>query len=97
MSNLVSYDYTASTAEALNRAVAGWRANYGANRVRIAKATVTPGGAVSANIDFLLKKGNNLPNSFGMKFNSARRYRYNDNTFASKGKKLRTKTCVEFV
>lgn len=45
-----------------------------------------------ANIDVLASKGDNPVSYYGAKFNSARKYKFNDKTFLSKGLKAQTKT-----
>lgn len=86
LSNLVSVDFFGTPEQVANK-FSGLKVAYGATKVRIARYSGN-----KANIDILMKKGAALPT--GVTFNSARRYKFNDNTFQSKGLKVANKTCV---
>lgn len=87
--SLVSVDVVCNDAAHAAK-VLGTLSAYGT--ARIAKTSPSFGG-LKVNFDIILAKGAALPASVsGLKFNSARRYKYNNDTFFNAGLKVSTKT-----
>lgn len=94
MRSLLSVDRNLSSLAAVAEAKTSLASVTG-RPVRIGKVAPVTGG-YKANFDILAKKGDTLP--YGYTFNSARRYRFNDATFAAAGIKLAqvTRTVTEW-
>lgn len=94
MSNLISVDKKFASVAKVAEALEYWK---GVGRtVRVAKvSTPAADGSVTANMDFLVNKGDRAL-AFGpnYKINSVRRYDFNSKTFLAKGKSFKTVTSV---